>query len=257
MQLSLFPNLYPMSEQALKDFYFKIADETPIDIVYLGEVICFKRRHIIDKSLDQIIQRLENAGKEILLSTIALIKTPDEIEYTKNIIKKGFSVELNDISAFSMFQELKKEEQGFVVGSFVNTYNERTLKYFENKGTIRISLPFEIRDENVEILKKHANVPLERAVYGKFPLAISSRCYTARSYGFDKNDCQLSCFKHPSGLKIKTMEGQGFLNVNGTCVMTDERCDISDIRNVDILKLIPGDYDIVKISKKFATFFER
>ncbi len=42
-QLTLGPLLYHWDAEKRRDFYFKIADEAPVDCVYLGEVICSKR----------------------------------------------------------------------------------------------------------------------------------------------------------------------------------------------------------------------
>ncbi len=42
-ELTLGPVLFNWAPERWRDFYFRIADEAPLDIVYLGEVVCFKR----------------------------------------------------------------------------------------------------------------------------------------------------------------------------------------------------------------------
>jgi collagenase-like PrtC family protease len=36
--------------------------------------------------------------------------------------------------------------------------------------------------------------------YGRLPLAFSARCFTARHYNLQKDDCQFRCLDHPDGL---------------------------------------------------------
>ena len=48
-----------------------------------------------------------------------------------------------------------------------------------------------------------AGVETEVFVYGKLPLAFSARCFTARHYDLNKDDCQFKCLDHPEGLTLK------------------------------------------------------
>jgi hypothetical protein len=53
----------------------------------------------------------------------------------------------------------------------------------------------------VETLHKTrpAGVETEVFAFGKLPLAFSARCFTARHYGLNKDDCQFKCLDHPEG----------------------------------------------------------
>ena len=42
-ELTLGPILFHWPADKKRDFYFQIADESPVDTVYIGEVICSKR----------------------------------------------------------------------------------------------------------------------------------------------------------------------------------------------------------------------
>ena len=42
-KITLGPCLFNWLVNDWRDFYYKIADETDVDEVYLGEVVCFKR----------------------------------------------------------------------------------------------------------------------------------------------------------------------------------------------------------------------
>ena len=69
MKLALGPILYYWERDTVFNFYDEIA-ATPVDIVYLGETVC-SRRHILrtDDWLE-IADKLADAGKEVVLSTL-------------------------------------------------------------------------------------------------------------------------------------------------------------------------------------------
>jgi predicted lipid carrier protein YhbT len=63
-------------------------------------------------------------------------------------------------------------------------------------------------------------VDTEVFVFGKLPLAFSARCFTARHYNLNKDDCQFKCLDHLEGLTLRTREGQPFLTLNGIQTMS-------------------------------------
>jgi hypothetical protein len=65
-----------------------------------------------------------------------------------------------------------------------------------------------------------AGVETEVFVFGKLPLAFSARCFTARRYNLNKDDCQFKCLDHPEGMTLRTREGQPFLTINGIQTMS-------------------------------------
>jgi collagenase-like PrtC family protease len=62
--------------------------------------------------------------------------------------------------------------------------------------------------------------------FGKLPLAFSARCFTARHYDLNKDDCQFRCLEHPQGLLVNTREGQPFLTVNGIQTMSAQTLNL-------------------------------
>ena len=56
--------------------------------------------------------------------------------------------------------------------------------------------------------------------FGKLPLAFSARCFTARYYGLNKDDCQFKCLDHSEGMLVKTREKASFLTLNGIQTMS-------------------------------------
>jgi len=54
--LTLGPILFNWKPERRRDFYFRIADEAPIDCVYIGEVVCSKREPFFVDDLDAIAE---------------------------------------------------------------------------------------------------------------------------------------------------------------------------------------------------------
>ena len=73
-RLVLGPMLFNRPPATLHDLYARIADETDIDVVHLGEVVCAKRMPFIDPHLPAIVDRLRRAGKQVVISTLALVQ---------------------------------------------------------------------------------------------------------------------------------------------------------------------------------------
>ena len=67
-RLTLGPLFFHWSAEKRRDFYFRIADEAPIDCVYLGEVVCAKRESFFEDFLPVVADRLQAAGKEVVMS---------------------------------------------------------------------------------------------------------------------------------------------------------------------------------------------
>ena len=70
-KLTLGPIAYHWSADKRRDFCACIADEAPVDEVYLGEVNCSKRAPFHEADLPATIERLERAGKTVIVSTLA------------------------------------------------------------------------------------------------------------------------------------------------------------------------------------------
>ena len=59
--LTLGPLLFNWKPERRRDFYFRVADEAPVDCVYLGEVVCSKREPFFVDDLPAIAERLAAA----------------------------------------------------------------------------------------------------------------------------------------------------------------------------------------------------
>jgi collagenase-like PrtC family protease len=73
MQLGLGPVLYNWAPERWRDFYFRVADEAPVDVVSVGEIVCSKRSPFFAPYLPVVIERLRDAGKQVLLGSLILV----------------------------------------------------------------------------------------------------------------------------------------------------------------------------------------
>ena len=153
-KLSLGPLSYYWSRDEVFKFYEAIAD-TAVNIVYLGETVCSKRRLLRLDSWLTIADMLTAAGKEVVLSTLTLLEANSELSALRKICDNDqYMVEANDISAV----QLMSGKRDFVTGPAVNIYNSRTLEVLASSGLKRWTLQVELSRET--LVELHQNRPL-------------------------------------------------------------------------------------------------
>ncbi len=211
-RLTLGPLLFHWPAAERRDFYFRIADEADIECVYLGEVVCAKRIPFFAPHLPAVLERLRNAGKETIISTLALITSEHELAEITELAAGGLTVEANDVTAIEALAG-----RPFVSGPLINLFNEGTLDYLVHQGAFRVALPVELSAAAIATLAaRNPTGETEVQVFGRQSLAISMRCYHARAYGLHKDACQFICERDPDGLPADQIDGRGLLSVNGT-----------------------------------------
>ncbi|MCP4184297.1 MAG: U32 family peptidase [Hyphomicrobiales bacterium] len=212
--LTLGPVLYNWPAETWRDFYLKIADEAAVEKVYLGEVICSKRAPLFDPHLEQVVTRLENGGKEVIFSTLSETTSNIDRKLMKKIAaSEGFNIEANDVSALWHIKG-----RPHTIGPHMNAYNEESMKFFTTNGATNICLPPEMPAVGMKNLGKLAGeigVDLEVQVYGRIGLALSARCYHARTWDRTKDSCKFICDIDCDGMDLHTLEGKPFLTING------------------------------------------
>lgn len=209
--LTLGPLLFNWEADRLRSFYSEIAADSKFDRVHLGEVVCSKRMPFSDPVWPEVIERLEAAGKEAVLSTLALPATERERKSVAALCGDERLVEVNDVTALPL-----RKGRPFVVGPLVNVYNERAAQFFAARGAATLCTPVELPLTSVRTIAEACpDLEIEVFAFGRLPLALSSRCYHARLHGLHKDSCQFVCGKDPDGLAVDTIDGQPFLAVNG------------------------------------------
>lgn len=253
MKLSLGPLLYYWERERVLDFYAQAA-EWPVDIVYLGEVVCSKRRALRFDDWLEVAERLARAGKEVALSTLALVEAESELGFMRRIAGNGrFAVEANDSAALNMLSTAGIRR--FVAGAYLNVYNGETLDLLHGLGAYRWVLPVELSRDMLAALqaRRPPGMETEVLVFGRLPLALSARCFTARAHHLPKDECEFRCRDYPDGLALTTREGTRFLTINGIQTQSGGSSNLAgalpemEKLGVDVLRLSPQSQGMAEI----------
>ncbi len=260
-ELTLGPVLFNWQPETWRDFYFRIADEAPVETVYLGEVVCFKRAPLFDDYLEAVAARLRMAGKTVVRSTLAEVMSKQERQMIEDACAGDGLVEANDGSAL-----LRLRGRPHYVGPFVNVYNERTLAVLAGNGARNVCLPPEMPATAIRALASEAaklGVMTEVQVFGRVGLALSARCYHARAHGRTKDSCQFVCNEDADGMTLRTLEDKPFLTVNGIQTMSHDylnlAAELAELQGMGIgrFRLSPHSCDMVAVAAIFRDALDR
>ena len=258
MKIALGPLLYHWLRDDVFAFYDAIA-QTSVDIVYLGETVCSRRHELRLNDWIAIATRLQEAGKEVVLSSQVLLESGSEVSMLHKIVdvatEHGWMVEANDMGAVHCLEG----KIPFVAGPHLNIYNLPTLLWMASLGLKRWVMPLEMcRDELAHLqLGCPAHLQTEVFAYGRMPLAFSARCFTARHINLPKDDCQFSCLNIADGLLMRTRENDGFLVLNGTQTQSARVYnllpELDSMRNmgIDVVRISPQSTHTLQIIDAF------
>lgn len=257
--LSLGPVLFNWAADQWRDFYFRVADEAPVDVIYVGEVVCSKRAPFHEPFLPAVIDRLERGGKQVVLSSLGLIAEARERRQGAELAAEADRlVEANDLALVAQLAG-----RPHVIGPFINVYNEGTLRVLAQRGASRVCLPFELSGAAVGVLARAVpSVEIEVQVFGRVPLALSVRCYHARAHGLHKDGCQFVCGLDPDGMAVRTLDGEPFLTVNGTQTMSHSICQLLEqcgaLREFGVngFRLSPHKVDMVAVAALYRAVID-
>jgi collagenase-like PrtC family protease len=262
MQLSLGPVLYYWSRDDLYAFYEEAA-ELPVDIIYLGETVCSKRRSLRTEDWLALAQKLNReSDKQIVLSTLSLLEAESELKTLRRICDNGdLLVEANDMAAV---QILSRMGLPFTTGPTVNIYNTETLNVLVQAGLKRWVMPLELSGSTLKSMKANLAQETECEIfaYGRMPLTLSARCFTARSHNLPKDDCQYKCIDYPEGRLLSTQDAEPFLVLNGIQTLSALTCNLLgeigelESNGADILRISPQPQHTSRIVKAFREALE-
>lgn len=260
-RLTIGPLLFHWPVEQKRDFYARIADEAPVDTVYIGEVICSKRAPFSEPLYPELIERLQRGGKKVVFSSLAEVMLRRERAMSAALAELDIEAEVNDASA--LFHLTGRPHR---IGALFNTYNEETMRYLAAGGATHFALPGELPRSSVAALAATAHelgAGLEVQVFGRASLALSARCYHARAHGRTKDNCQFVCEQDPDGMVLRTIENEAWLTVNGiqtmsnayTCLLA-ELPDLAAIGVTD-LRLSPHSVDMIAVARIYRDALEQ
>jgi len=248
MKLSLGPLQYFWPRERTLAFYREAAG-WPLDIIYLGETVCSKRRELGTRDWIALAAELARSGKQVVLSSLALIEAESELGALQRLVDHGNCwIEANDLSAVQLCRE---RGVPFVAGPTLNVYNHHALAMLIEDGLRRWVPGVEqghtlLRELREAMQAERREMPeLEVIAFGRLPLAFSARCFTARALDVAKDQCGFRCIDYPDGMPLATREGQPFLRINGIQIqgedITDLGPELPQLRElgVDVLRLYP------------------
>ncbi|EFB72368.1 putative protease [Providencia rustigianii] len=260
MKYALGSVLYYWDTESLQDFYQRAAS-SQADIIYLGETVCSKRREMKPNDWIDAARQLAGSGKQIVLSTLALLQAPSELKEISKLVDNGdFLIEAHDFGVINMLVERKLP---FVAGHGLNCYNAPSLNILLRQGMIRWCMPVELsRDWLANLLNQcdelgiREKFEVEVFSYGHLPLAYSARCFTARSENRQKDECETCCINYPQGRKVLSQEHQQVFTLNGIQTLSGY-CynlgnDLSSMQDlVDIVRISPESLDSLDVISQF------
>lgn len=252
--LSLGPVLFHWPPAEWRDFYARMADEAPVDVVYVGEVVCSKRQPFYADVLPDVIERLERGGKTVILSALALPTLERELRYGAGLAEASQMVEANDVSTIPHLIG-----RPHAIGPLVSVYNEAAARALIERGARRIALPPELPMASIAAIANATagEAEIEVWAFGRVPLAISARCYHARLHGRTKDSCQFVCENDRDGLRVDTLDAERFLAINGVQTLSHTYCNlILEAKplagiGVSALRLSPHTCDMVAVARVF------
>jgi collagenase-like PrtC family protease len=260
MKLAVGPLLYYWPRDAVLAFYARIA-ASPVDIVYVGETVCARRHELRADDWVALARDLAAAGKEVVLSTQALIESESDLRAMRRLAgQPDFLVEANEMGAVRV-----RGGRPFVAGPHLNVYNGATLAWLADLGAKRWVMPVELSRGALAALQRERPAGIETEVFawGRLPLAFSARCFTARHYDLPKDECEFRCLDHADGLALATREGKPFLTLNGIQTQSAHVYDLSgalaELRAlaVDVVRLSPQSTGMAELIDVYRAAVDR
>jgi collagenase-like PrtC family protease len=261
-RLTLGPVLYYWTREALLQFYEQ-AERWPVDVIYLGEVVCSKRKSLRTGEWIELARTLTRSGKEVVLSTLTLIEAESELSTIARLCNNGeLLIEANDMAAVNIMIEKKLP---FMTGPAVNIYNAQTLHCLQRRGLVRWVAPVELPETGLRTVLSDAEslgfrdaITTEVLAFGHMPLAWSARCFTARAHNIPKDQCGFVCLEYPDGLPVHTQDGQRFLTLNGIQTQSGQVLNLAQEwqaladAGVQLMRISPQARHTAEIVNEFA-----
>lgn len=239
------PLLYWWPRQAVMEFYGQVADSAA-DTVVLGEVVCSRRNDFKFDDWMALARDLQRAGKTVVLATQALLMSEAELRMAGRIVEQDeFAVEAGDVSALRLIAKARAQRPQrlpVTLGPHINVYSRAALVEHADLGVGRWVAPLELALDAVGRINPVADrvagpagpVQTEVFGFGRMPLAFSARCFTARHYRLNKDECEFRCRDDSDGLLLSSMDGTPFLVLNG--IQTQSAAVHSLIGEADALR---------------------
>lgn len=245
MKLAVGPLQQCWSRAKIFDFYQQLV-HSPAHRVYLGETVCAYRQVLSQSDWQQVAHSLQAAGKEVVWSSPILVDDAHAQQQRQQLLALSETA-LIEANELGMVQCLQQAKRPFIAGPYLNIYNGPCLDWYQKLGAQCWCSPVELSHEALAALLNEATAEIETEVFvhGQLPLAISTRCFTARHHHIPKQNCEQVCANYPDGLALRTQADEAFLSLNGVQVLSASiQCLMGQILelaalNITFIRLAP------------------
>ncbi len=205
---------------------FKILAESNADEILLRDISCQKREPSVD-FYKKTIKLLHDNGKKVILNTPVIVRKEDKsFNAVSHLVD---SVEVNNIGYLPFLKNTK-----MLLGPHLKLYNWKDLELFDNSKIERFVVPYGLTKVQTEILLHEVKCEGEVFVFGFEPIALSWNCFLASFLGKNRFNCQKSCFSHPSGLNLSSLNNIPLFKVMGAQVFSQKPYSV--LNQVEYLK---------------------
>jgi collagenase-like PrtC family protease len=260
MQLSLGPLQYCWPRARVHAFYESMA-QLPLDVIYLGETVCSRRHELRPNDWLALADDLASSGKQIVLSSQVLLESEPDVKAVRRLAENGrFVVEANEMGAVRLLQN----RAPFVAGASLNLFNADSLHLMAQLGATRWVVAPEMSAQELTAIQQQrpAGLQTEVLAYGRVPLAYSARCFTARHFKLQKDECEFRCDRFDDGLALRTQDGEAFLVLNGIQTLSHRVqnlvSEITSLRElgVNVLRISPQSQHSARIVALFRAVLD-
>jgi collagenase-like PrtC family protease len=157
-----------------------------------------------------------------VLATQALVETEADLRLIERQGEQTeFAVEAGDAAAL----QLLAGRVPLVLGPHLNIYSRAALVEHAGLGATHWVAPVELALDAIASVNPPTNrvttpagepIATEAWAFGRVPLSMSARCFTARHHGLAKDQCGYKCLADGDGLPMQSSDAQPFLVLNGT-----------------------------------------
>lgn len=195
-----------------KDRVEKLCEElarSPVDYVYLGETACLDRSYFSQVFLDELCDKLTEAGKHVYVSSPILVTDERQYSAFKDLAERVQSIEINSPAFLGLARRYRA-----VAGMFLNVYNLAAADILARHGAERVVLPCELNFQSVVSISRRCKAVTECIVHGHVPIAVSRNCRTACSLGRTDPRCDKLCRHYPDGMVLEA-QGKPLFRIEG------------------------------------------
>ncbi len=204
------------------------SDLGPYDAVYLGGIYCrLYEGNLLERPADlrEAIRRVRNQGKRAYLTTYAAVRQevmPALREAIAVAAAEGAAaVEVHSLGLLKVARD-EVPELPRHAGNFANVYTDAGVEVLKGFGVARITPNYELTLDEIDALRRDAEIPMELVVHGKLPLGVSETCslldHEAR-WGVRCPDlCQQDVFLRREDWALKSV-GKGILSGRDVCML--------------------------------------